>query len=63
MTLQELILQCNRCRHKWMRRTPTAPRGDAAYKTSRWDKPCVRKVKPERRTAQTRLECSAPPPR
>jgi hypothetical protein len=52
MSLKELMLQCNRCHHKWLRRTLTRPVQCPACKTPLWDKDRVRKLSPQRRAAR-----------
>ena len=47
--LKELMLQCNRCNHKWLRRTLTEPKQCPACRSKFWNKPRVRKVKRARR--------------
>jgi predicted Zn-ribbon and HTH transcriptional regulator len=50
--LEELMLQCNRCRHKWLRRSLTPPKQCPRCKTAFWDKPRVRKITRDRRAAK-----------
>jgi len=50
--LSDLMLQCNRCGHRWLRRTITDPVQCPKCKTKYWNQPRVRKIKRARRAAR-----------
>jgi hypothetical protein len=52
VSLHELMLQCNRCKHKWLRRTATEPKQCPKCKTTFWNEPRVRKIARDRRAAK-----------
>jgi predicted Zn-ribbon and HTH transcriptional regulator len=51
-SLKELILQCKRCSHRWLRRTLTPPKQCPACKTTFWNQPRVRKIAHARRAVK-----------
>src|SRR4029434_4816660 len=57
--LAALTHHCRRCEHTWLRRAAYDPRQCPKCKTKFWNKPRVRKIKPER-LAESRGEAKAP---
>jgi hypothetical protein len=50
--LKAMLLECNRCRHQWLKRTRTVPRQCPACKSTYWNKPRTRKRKRNLRAAR-----------
>jgi hypothetical protein len=52
MNISDLMLRCNRCRHKWLRRSAQRPKQCPACKTTFYDRERVRNIRRDRRAAK-----------
>jgi predicted Zn-ribbon and HTH transcriptional regulator len=50
--LKALELRCNRCGHRWLRRSAKEPNVCPACKSTRWNQPRVRKIAPQRKAVR-----------
>jgi predicted Zn-ribbon and HTH transcriptional regulator len=55
VNLKEFLLQCNRCGHKWLRRTLTEPKQCPMCRSKQWNKQRIRKIRRDRRAKPARL--------